>query len=330
MKEEIQRFIKFIPSAEAMWLLKRKPNAFRLLTIIAEAARREEGLPDGLLKGEALIGNWADYGLTEQTYKTAKKLLVERGHILIVETNRTRKKLFESYWKVNEKVATDLTTPVTTTGTKVKLISTTVYDINLKEGNDRSNDRSNDSLTTDQRPTNDEQESKEGKESKEQQHPKPQNGACVVFPILQNFSDPSISQKDKAEICSTYDEETVTNAVLAITEKGFEPTVNLLVSLKAACKGGWKSSKPTEIDFQKNRNIAKALENKGHTFYTYVASVRGLEIIKGANGGSVFVTYEQKTEIFIKKVEVEAKTKLSMAEFRTETGLQGSNYNIAV
>lgn len=164
-----ERFLKFIPSDEAMWLLKSRGHAFRLLTIIAESARRYEDSPDGLKVGEAFIGGHENYDMTEQNYRTAKKLLEERGHIQIIETCRTRKK--------SEKGNT-------TISTKVKLISRNVYDINsdgvttgfyqqislMQKSNDRSNDRfslleidktndrSNDRPTTDQRPTNDKQE----------------------------------------------------------------------------------------------------------------------------------------------------------------------------
>ncbi len=131
-----ERFLKFIISEEAMYLLKKKGHAFRLLTIIAESARRYEGGADGLNPGEAFIGGHEDYDMTEQNYRTAKNILIRRQHIEIIETCRTRKKV---------------TTGVTTVGTRVKLLSSTVYDINSEMGNDRTNDRP----TTDQRPTND-------------------------------------------------------------------------------------------------------------------------------------------------------------------------------
>ncbi len=148
-----ERFIKFIPSKEAMWLLKNKGHAFRLLTIIAESARRYSGDPDGLEIGECFIGGHENYDMTEQNYRTAKDILVKRQHLKIVETCRTRKKS---------------TTGVTTVGTKVKLLSSIVWDINSDEGNDRSND----CPTTDQRPTNDKLR-KNKKEKKEEENKQP-------------------------------------------------------------------------------------------------------------------------------------------------------------
>lgn len=149
------RFIKFIPSPEAMYLLLKKGHAFRLLTIIAEQARRYEGDLDGLKIGETFIGGFENYDMSEQNYRTAKEILVRRQHLEIVETCRTRKKV---------------TTGVTTVGTKVRLLSSNVWDINLEYGNDRSNDRP----TTDQRPTNDIQEGlRKNKNDKEYHHPYP-------------------------------------------------------------------------------------------------------------------------------------------------------------
>lgn len=142
------RFIKFIPSEEAMWLLKNKGHAFRLLAIVAESARRYEGGPDGLEIGEAFIGPHQNYDMSERNYRTAKEILVNRRHLKIVETNRTRKKS---------------TTGTTTASTKVKLLSSNVWDINLNIDDDRNDDRP----TTDRRLTDDKQEDKEVKESKE-------------------------------------------------------------------------------------------------------------------------------------------------------------------
>jgi hypothetical protein len=147
------RFIKFIPSEEAMWLLKNRGHAFRLLTIIAESARREDGHSDGLKPGEAFIGGFENYDMTEQNYRSAKKILTERGHIEIKETCRTRKKQVTTE---NKSANTKVTTEVTTVSTKVKLLSSTVYNVNLFIDNDRSNER----VTTENKKGNDKQDRK--------------------------------------------------------------------------------------------------------------------------------------------------------------------------
>jgi len=148
-----ERFLKFIPSKEAMFLLKNKGHAFRLLSIIAESARRYEGEPDGLKAGECFIGGHQNYDMTEQNYRTAKEILIKRQHIKIVETSRTRKKS---------------TNGVTTAGTKVKLLSSDVWDINFHMGNERGNE----CPTNAQRMPNDKQERRRRKKKNEKEsHP---------------------------------------------------------------------------------------------------------------------------------------------------------------
>lgn len=177
-----ERFLKFIPSEEAMFLLMKKGHAFRLLTIIAEAARRYEGLPDGLHIGKCYIGGFENYDMTERNYRTAKKILEKRGHIEIVETCRSRKK------------STDGTTTI---GTRVKLKSVNVWEINANDPADEkcqlfyrdeknddrsddrfyeeksstSDDRNDDRATTERRPSDDKQERiRKIKKEKEEQN----------------------------------------------------------------------------------------------------------------------------------------------------------------
>ena len=177
------RFIKFIPSQEALWLLKNKGHAFRLLAIVAEAARRYEGDPDGLKKGEAFIGGHKNYDMTEQNYRTAKKILERRQHLKILETSRTLQKS---------------TNGVTTEATKVKLLSSNVWDINLDGGNERPNEW----LTNDQRMANDKQESKE-REEREDKHiaqtATPLRSKDVLSFDFEKWTFTGISEKDKAD-----------------------------------------------------------------------------------------------------------------------------------
>jgi hypothetical protein len=130
-----ERFLKFIPSDEAFWLMQHKPNAFYLLSQIANTARRSNGGPDGLMVGQCHLKASYKYGLTEGEYRAAKKMLISRNHIKIIETNRTRQKS---------------TTGTTTESTIVELISSTVYDINSE-----TNDNRNDDRTTTERQLND-------------------------------------------------------------------------------------------------------------------------------------------------------------------------------
>lgn len=148
-----ERFIKFIPSEAAFWLMTEKPKAFRLLTHIANTARRTHGNPDGLLVGQCHLQHWTFYKLTEREYRTAKDILVKQKHIIIIETNRTRKKS---------------TTAATTVSTLVQLISSTVYDINSELIDDRKDDRA----TTDRRQTR----RKKNEEESSSPTPSSQNG----------------------------------------------------------------------------------------------------------------------------------------------------------
>lgn len=140
----MNRFLKFIPSEEAFWLMTEKPNAFRLLTHIANTARRTHGSPDGISVGQCHLKHWTFYKLTEREYRTAKEILVKRNHIKIIQTNRTRKKS---------------TIGSTTASTLVEICSTTVYDINPETIDDRNDDRA----TTERRQTR-----KNKKEKKEE------------------------------------------------------------------------------------------------------------------------------------------------------------------
>lgn len=111
------RFLKFIPSDKATWLDYNYPNAFRLLRIIAERARRYSGHIDGLNVGESLIGDSGYYGMTEKQYRIAKDILIRHNFIVIVETRRNR--------ATNRAIK----------GTLVKLIDNSIWDINEEKEN---------------------------------------------------------------------------------------------------------------------------------------------------------------------------------------------------
>jgi hypothetical protein len=95
--------------------MKNKKNAFILLSYIAMNARRFNGHPDGLRIGQCHVGNLKKLKMTQGEYRNAKKILLLRKHIKIIETNRTRKK------------STDGTTTI---DTLLEIITTNVWDIN--------------------------------------------------------------------------------------------------------------------------------------------------------------------------------------------------------
>jgi len=176
-----ERFIKFIPSEEAMFLVTHKNaayvNAFRLLTIIAKNARRYNGHPDGLQIGETFLGGHQNYGMTDRNYRTAKQILVKRLHIEIIETNRKRKK------STNE-----VTNGMTTVGTRVKLLSSNVYDINIEEYADRNDDR-RDELTTNRRRIDDDIQERIRKKKKEIRNKQPHTPSFFSAPSKIKFRE---------------------------------------------------------------------------------------------------------------------------------------------
>lgn len=111
-------------SAMADYILRARPTAFILLYLIAKRAKRSFDHPDKRLKiGEAFIGDYGSYGVTEQVYRSDKSFL---------------------------KSTNQITTRATTKGTIAKLIDTTIFDINESEPTDKVTGE----LTGNQRTTN--------------------------------------------------------------------------------------------------------------------------------------------------------------------------------
>lgn len=162
-------FIKLNRSETTDWLMKNHPNAFLLLTQISLRARRYNGHIDGKTIGEAEIGDYWNAGIeSEQKYRTAKEVLVKIKIIEISHTKRMKNNLRQrpkSDQNVQnvKNMATKTTTKSYTNGTIVKILSSSVYDINFVENKNECNDQNNEHPTTTQRPPNDKQEYKETK-----------------------------------------------------------------------------------------------------------------------------------------------------------------------
>lgn len=118
-------FIKLARDRAVEDLLMQNPNAFLLLTLIAYRARRSSDCNrfSGLNIGEALIGDYRSCGLTEQTYRSAKKWLESNGLATFKPTNK---------------------------GTIATICSTSIYDINA----DQDNGQNENNLTVQQRTDN--------------------------------------------------------------------------------------------------------------------------------------------------------------------------------
>lgn len=73
-------WFKAMRNPEAMELLARNPNALVLAYVIAFRAQYSSGFNRHHLKpGEALLGDFKNYRMTEQNYRTAKKELEQGG-----------------------------------------------------------------------------------------------------------------------------------------------------------------------------------------------------------------------------------------------------------
>jgi hypothetical protein len=106
MKNQNNGFIKFNRNSEKYFkILEERPTAFLLLSLIANRARRtnEKDLSIDLEIGEALIGDYFAYNVTESVYRTDKKYLIKNGFIVTTRADRR--------------------------GTIVKLIDSNIFDI---------------------------------------------------------------------------------------------------------------------------------------------------------------------------------------------------------
>ena len=76
-------------SQESWLILKRNSQVLILLYVIAQRARYKSGInPDGLELGEAMLGDHAAYGMTEQQYRTAKRHAQKWGLARFRSTSR--------------------------------------------------------------------------------------------------------------------------------------------------------------------------------------------------------------------------------------------------
>jgi hypothetical protein len=231
MSENI--FLKLNRCEATLWLMENHPTAYLLLNLVALRAQRNPGHPSGLKVGEALIGDYESIGTTRRKYRTALDVLVRMKYLTICETCRTRQKS---------------TTGVTTKGTRVKLLSSDIWDINANVSDHRRDHRP----ATDRPPTDHEQERQE---SKEYNNTKKEN-VCVFSKKIYEFikEDPRLTNEEKIELSENFDEAVVSDAYLVVS--GYkEITTTFFKALRAACRGKYKRP---EI----NPKVQKELENE--------------------------------------------------------------------
>jgi len=117
--------------------LLRKPNEFTLLAVIATRACREDSPILGLKKGQAMIGDYRNYGMSRQQYRTALSNLQSNQLITITSTTK---------------------------GTIATLIDTGIFDINKVEGKPKHNQPSTTNPTPEQPLTRSKKNNKEKEE----------------------------------------------------------------------------------------------------------------------------------------------------------------------
>ncbi len=113
---ENKYFIKFIEhSVEFYELIRQRPTAFVLLSLIADRARKVPlDINDGIEVGEAFIGDYKEYCATPQSYRTDKKYLEK---FKIVTFNTTNK------------------------GTIAKIVKSSIFNISRDSSTDRLTDK---------------------------------------------------------------------------------------------------------------------------------------------------------------------------------------------
>lgn len=94
------------------YLVEKRPTAFVLLALIAKRAKRTLSHPDPNLEmGDALIGDYESYGVTERQYRTDKQYLEMYKFATFKTTNK---------------------------GTVARIVKTTIFDINPELSTDET------------------------------------------------------------------------------------------------------------------------------------------------------------------------------------------------
>jgi hypothetical protein len=81
-------WFKAMRGNDALELIRKNPNAYALAAVIANRARWREGFnADGLEQGEAMLGDYREYGMTRQEYRTALAHLCKNSFATTRTTN---------------------------------------------------------------------------------------------------------------------------------------------------------------------------------------------------------------------------------------------------
>lgn len=86
---QVNGWVRLNRTEEAMELIHRNPLAFTLAAVIAMRARWSDGNNRfDLAKGEAMLGDFEQCGMTQKQYRTAKRILAKWGLVAFRRTNR--------------------------------------------------------------------------------------------------------------------------------------------------------------------------------------------------------------------------------------------------
>ncbi len=219
------RFVKMVSGKDADEL-RRHPNEFTFLAAVADRAKRTSSFSAiDLVKGEALMGDYRSYGLTEQKYRTAKKNLEK--------------------WKF-------ITTKATSRGTIIKIINSRVFDINQEEDNDQHNEQpTNSQRTVNEQVTTNKNDKNVNNEKNEKNKEKSLVDKVRPPPPKKSFSIPSL--EEITEYCQERN-----NAILPekffdyYQSNGWKVGKNPMKDWKAAIRTWERSSFNNLVETQKN------------------------------------------------------------------------------
>lgn len=202
-----ERFIKFTPSEKSTWLRSTYPNAFLILSVIAERARRVNGMPDGLLIGDAIIGRQEIgecCGLSEKQSRLAIQKLIEFNILKIVWNGKKNKNLQNRAIKRAIK------------GMVVNLCDSSIWDINPnEEGQQKGQQRANRGPTEGHK----QEGIRKNKNEKEHHPPNP------LHEKPQKFGDDDIVDDDDDSFFSKNDEKIHVHRDCSMTKQDFDDCV---------------------------------------------------------------------------------------------------------
>jgi hypothetical protein len=147
-------WVKAMRTEAAFELMKASPSAYILAINIAFRARWSDGFNQHRLAiGEALLGDFKSYGMSEQEYRTAKQHLFEWGFATFKSTNK---------------------------GTVGKLTDSRLFEVSRQTSNGQNNRRATDSQrTSNERATTNKYHKEERKKKEDLQA---SSSSCAALP----------------------------------------------------------------------------------------------------------------------------------------------------